>query len=65
MKVKYIIVLIILGAIIVMIGVFFKIQHWPGAAKLLITGLVVKIVGLALIIWKLLTTDKFREFFDL
>ncbi len=65
MKVKYIIILIILGAIIVMIGVLFKIQHWPGAAKLLITGLIFKLVGLVLIIWKILTMDKFREFLDL
>ena len=65
MKVKHIIVVFILGAIFVMIGALFKIQHWPGAAKLLIAGLVFQIVGLAMIIWKILTTDKYREFLDL
>ena len=65
MKVKHIIILIVLGAIMVLTGAFFKIQHWPGAAKFLLTGFVFEIVGLALIIWKILTTDKFRDFLNL
>ncbi|UCG28315.1 MAG: hypothetical protein JSV24_02855 [Bacteroidales bacterium] len=65
MKVKHIIVVFILGAIFIMLGALFKIQHWPGAAKLLIGGLAFQIVGLVMIIWKILTTDKYREFLDL
>ena len=64
MKVKHIIVVIILGGIFVILGSFFKINHWPGAAKLLSGGMILKILGLILVMWKVFTTEKFKDFLN-
>jgi len=43
-------ILAILGGIFLMFGILFKIQHWPGASKLLVSGWVILLL-LFLPIW--------------
>jgi len=64
MKVKHIIVIFLLGVIFVILGSLFKINHWPGAAKILLVGMILEILGLILVIWKVLTTEKFKDFLN-
>ena len=64
MKVKHIIVIFILGVIVVILGSLFKINHWPGAGKILLVGMILEILGLILVVWKVLTTNKFKDFLN-
>ena len=64
MKIKHLLVLIILGFILTILGTLFKIMHWSYANSLYIIGTVVKVIfGIALI-WKILTTNKFKDFLN-
>lgn len=64
MKVKHIIVVFILGVIFVILGSLFKINHWAGAAKLLFAGMILEILGLVMVVWKLFSTEKFKDFLN-
>jgi hypothetical protein len=64
MKVKHIILVFLLGVIFVILGSLFKINHWPGAAKILLVGMILEILGLILAIWKVLTVEKFKDFLN-
>jgi predicted membrane channel-forming protein YqfA (hemolysin III family) len=55
MKNRNILILFILAAILVLTGALFKLMHWPGAAILLVVGLLAQaICGLLLVLklWK-------------
>jgi hypothetical protein len=58
MKNRYILVLFILAAIIVVVGALFKIMHWPGAAIMLIAGLLAEALCGLLLILKLIKGNK-------
>ncbi len=64
MKVKHILVIFLLGVVGVIIGAFFKIQHWPGAATILMISVGLEVLSGILAIWKLLTTKKFKDFLN-
>jgi len=64
MKVKHIIVVFILGVIFVILGSLFEINHWAGAAKLLLAGMILEILGLIMVIWKVFFTEKFKDFLN-
>ena len=64
MKVKHLLVFIIIGFIFTIIGSLFKIQHWPYANEILVIGTLLKVVFGILLIIKILTTDKFKEFLN-
>lgn len=64
MKNKYIVVILLIGIMFTIIGVMFKIMHWPGAGLMLILGGALKISSILLLIIKLLTNDKYKEFLD-
>ena len=64
MKVKHILAILIIGPIGVSIGAFFKIQHWPGAAKILLISLIIELIGGILAVWKLLTIKDFKDFLN-
>ncbi len=64
MKIKHLLAFIILGFIFSIIGTLFKIQHWQYASEILITGTLIKVLFGILLIWKILTTDKFKEFLN-
>ena len=60
MKLKHILALFILGAIITVLGALFKLESWPNSSLMLIVGLSTNILALLLIVVKLLMnkTDK-------
>lgn len=64
MKVKHLLVFIIFGFIFTIIGTLFKIQHWPYASEMLTIGTLIKVIFGILLIWKIFTTDKFKEFLN-
>lgn len=48
-------ILLIVSSVVVVLGVLFKIQHWPIANLLLGVGLITEIacaIGLAIISWR-------------
>ena len=64
MKTKYAILIFLLGILVDMTGGLFKIMHWPGGDQFLIAGTVLKVTGLLLIGYKILTNPKLRDFLD-
>ena len=64
MKVKHILVIFIFGLIILDLGALFKLIHWPGAGEMIIASIVIEIIAGILAIWKILTSDKFKEFLN-
>lgn len=64
MKIKHLLIFIIFGFIFTVIGGLFKIQHWPYASEILTIGTLLKVIFGILLIWKILTTDKFKAFLN-
>jgi hypothetical protein len=64
MKIKHLLVVIIIGFIWTIIGTLFKIQHWPYASEILVIGTLIKVIFGILLIWKILSTDKFKDFLN-
>ncbi len=64
MKVKHILALYLLGVFIIIFGALFKIQHWPYGAEILSAGSFTEGLAVLLGIWKLLTTQKFKDFLN-
>ncbi len=54
MKAKHILIIGVLGMVGVLIGAFFKIQHYPGGASILGVSLIFELVAGLLIVWKLI-----------
>ncbi len=65
MKIKHIIALFILGLICTILGAMFKVLHWMWAPELLILGTFTKVIAAILAIWKVLTTNKFKDFLNM
>jgi len=67
MKVKYIIVIYLIGIIFIVLGALLKILHMQlgltGNIYLSI-GSTIEIIGVLLGIWKLFTTKKFKAFLN-
>ncbi len=64
MKAKYALILFAFGMCSDFVGALFKIQHWAGADKLLLTGMTLKIVGGLTLLYKLLRHPRVREFLN-
>ena len=64
MKLKHGIILLVLGYCIEFIGALQKIMHSPNANTLLITGTILKVSGALLLLYKLLTHPKAKEFLN-
>ena len=64
MKVKHILAIFILGVIVLDLGALFKIIHWPGAGEMIIVSIVLEILAGILAIWKILTSNRFKEFLN-
>lgn len=65
MKVKHLIAIYLFAFILMILGALFKIMHWPYGPELLTISTAIKTVVALLAIYKVLTTDKFREFLNL
>lgn len=61
MKLKYIIIIFIIGFILITIGALFKILHWMYAPQLLTIGTFLQIIASILFIIKLFTNKKFKD----
>ena len=64
MKVKHVLALFVLGVCGVIIGAVFKIQHWPGAHRILLFSMIIQVVAGILFIWKLLRMKETRDFLN-
>lgn len=64
MKIKHLLVVILIGFLWTIVGALFKIQHWPYANEILVIGTLIKVLFIILLIWKILTTDKFKDFLN-
>jgi len=64
MKTKHVIFFWLLTMPIVVLGALFKIQHWEGASLLLTAGMLLQALAYILLLWKLLTHPKLREFMN-
>ncbi|HLP19493.1 MAG TPA: hypothetical protein VK174_04300 [Chitinophagales bacterium] len=64
MKTKYAIVIFVAGFCIDFIGALLKIMHWPGANALLIIGMILKVAGGILFLYKLLRYKELKNFLD-
>ncbi len=64
MKTKYAIFIFVFGLCIDIIAALFKILHYSNADTLLITGTFLKVTGLLLFLYKLLTYPKFKDFLN-
>ncbi len=53
MKAKHILIIGVLGMLGVILGAFFKIQHWPGGSIILGLSLLFELFAGLLIAWKL------------
>lgn len=42
----------------------FKLMHWPGANIVILASILMKLILGALTIWKILTTDKSKDFLN-
>ena len=53
--------ILIVGIIVLIIGAFFKIMHWPGAKLLLIFGLAAEAIALIILIIKSLNAPTINK----
>ena len=64
MKIKHKVVVLGIGFMLIIIGALFKIMHWDLGNELLVTGMLAKIIGGILLLYKLLTHPKFKDFLN-
>ena len=64
MKAKHALVLYTLGLCVELLGALFKIQHWGHADTFLIVATGLKVAGVLLFGYKLLTHPQVKEFLN-
>lgn len=64
MKIKHAILLLVIGYCCDFIGAAFKILHMVYGDPLFMLGMVLKVVGLLLVVYKLFTHPKAKEFLN-
>ncbi|MBS1663964.1 MAG: hypothetical protein JST68_23155 [Bacteroidetes bacterium] len=64
MKAKHALILLILGYCLDFIGSTVKIMHHLGGDEILITATVLKVMGSLLLLSKLVSYPKLKDFFD-
>jgi hypothetical protein len=64
MKIKHILIVYIIGFIFLTLGALLKILHYQYGPELLTIGTSLKILAGFLLIGKLITSDKFKEFLN-
>jgi len=65
MKVKHLIAIYLFAFILMLLGAFFKILHWQYGSELLTISTAIKTIVALLAIYKVLTTDKFKDFLNM
>ncbi|HEX8269559.1 MAG TPA: gliding motility protein GldL [Flavobacterium sp.] len=64
MKVKHGVIFLVLGYILTFVGALFKLMHWPYASPMLIIATFFEVVGSIILLYKLLTYPKVKEFLN-
>jgi len=64
MKVKHAIILLVLGFCLDIAGAVMKILHWQGADLMLVVALIIKVIGALVLVNKILTYAKFKDFLN-
>jgi hypothetical protein len=64
MKTKYALIILIVGFVISFIGVLFKLMHWPYASIMLITSTFLQVIGSIILLYKLVTYPKIKDFLN-
>lgn len=64
MKAKHAIILLALGYCVDFIAAFYKIEHWRGADQFFAAGTVLKVAGVILLAYKLITSRQLRDFMN-
>jgi hypothetical protein len=64
MKMKHALLIFLSGFIVTALGALFKLESWEYASELLIVGLSLKFTGGILMLYKLLTHPKVKEFLN-
>ncbi len=64
MKLKHALILLVLGYCVNFVGALLKILHRENADTLFITATFLEILGMLLLLYKILTHPKVKEFLD-
>ena len=64
MKLKHALILLIVGYCFDFIGALFKLEHWINADNILIAATVLKVSASIIILYKILTHPKAKEFLN-
>lgn len=64
MTLRHSIVVYLVGVMVDVLGALLKILHLPGADQMLLIGALFQTAGMCMIIFKLLTHPKLKDFLD-
>jgi hypothetical protein len=64
MKVKHAIILLALGFCLNFAAAVMKILHWQGADLMFIVALIFKVIGALVVVVKILTYGRFKDFLN-
>jgi len=62
MKAKHALIILIIGFVASAFGAMLKIMHWPGANITLTVATVLQVIGWLLLLYKLVTYPKIKDF---
>jgi hypothetical protein len=65
MKVKHALVILVFGFCLQFIGTVIKILHWQGADLTLTIAAIIKVTGALVLLFKIFTYEKLKEFLNL
>jgi len=64
MKARHGLIALLLGLVLEAIALIFKFEHWSFTPVIVITGMLLKIVGLIVLGWKVLRWPGFKNFLE-
>ena len=64
MKIKHTIIIFAFGYCFEYIGQLFRMLHYPNANILFVTGTLMKVTGILLFLFKLLTNSQLKKFLN-
>lgn len=64
MKYKHILIIFLIGLIINIVGIFFKLMHWPGTSVIFLIATVTEITAIILLIYKLIKDKNQNSFLN-
>lgn len=64
MKTKHTLIILAIGFLITLVGALFKILHFPYGNLLLLVGMSCEIFGVILLLYKILTHPKLKDFLN-